>query len=333
MDLPLKHVTTTLSGSISVVRAVIVELEQDGLRGYGEAYEDKNLGIRVEEIAERIEKSRDQLSSYALADPYAFDRYISPFFGSNLPALCAVEMAACDLWGKLRSQPLWQIWRYDVSHLPLSSYSIGQDSVERAIEKFEEVPDWPLYRVELGNRNDIPLLEELRHRTKAPFRIDVSGNWTLNQALDYLAPLQDLGVELIEQPLPRHQWEQMKILKENSPIPIYADESCLNEEELERCAEYFHGVNLRPIRFGGMIQTRAMIAKAKALGLKTMIGNPVESTVAASAVAQFAPILDAIYIDGPLLIDKRVGLGVELDHGKIILPEEDGTGLHLPPRF
>lgn len=333
MDLPLKHVTTTLSGSISVVRAVIVELEQDGLRGYGEAYEDKNLRVTVEEMADRIERVRPQLTDYALADPIAFDRFIAPSFEKNLPALCAVEMAACDLWGKLRNRPLWKIWKHDPENIPLSSFTIGQDSLERAIEKFEETPDWPLYRIELGNKNDILLLEELRRRTDAPFRVDVAGGWTLSQALDYLAPLQELGVELIEQPLPADQWDQAAILRDNSPIPIYADESCLGDADIDRCVRSFDGVNLRPIRFGGMIQTRRAIAKAKALGLKTMIGNPVESSIAASAVAQFAPILDAVYLDGPLLIDKKIGVGVELDHGKIELPKGDGIGITFPNRF
>ena len=328
MDLPLRHVKTTPDGSVSVIRAIIVELEQDGLRGYGETYEDSALSTStVEQMTALLEKAREPLQHYALADPLAFDRYITPIFGEDRAALCALEMAGCDLWGKLRNRPLWKVWKYNPENLPLSSYTIGQDSLERALEKFDERPDWPLYRLELGMRDDLLLLEEIRKRTDAVLRVDVGGRWTLEQALDYLAPLQEFGVELIEQPLPPDQWERMAILKENSPIPIYADESCRTLDDLVRCAECFHGVNLRPLKFGGLFPTRMAIEKARALGLLTMIGNPVESTVAASAVAHFAPGLDAVYLDGPLLIDKKIGNGVELDTGKILLPKENGTGI------
>lgn len=328
MDLPLAHVKTTPVGTVSVVRAIIVELEQDGLRGYGEVCEDALLGTRVEELAESIEKIKPSLARYALADPLAFERFLEPLL-PILSARCAVEMAACDLWGKMRNRPLRQIWRFKAETLPLSSCTIGQDSLERALEKFEEIPDWPFYRLELGNRDDLLLLEELRRRTDARIRVDVAGGWSLEQALDYLAPLQEMGVEMIEQPLAPDAWDRMKILKENSPIPIYADESCRSIDDLAKCAGCFHGVNLKPMKFGGLFPTVRAIAQAKSLGLKTLIGSPVESTVAASIASQFAPALDDIYIDGPLQIDKQVGTGVELDHGKIIYPNENGSGVRF----
>lgn len=328
MDLPLAHVKTTPIGTVSVVRAIIVELEQDGLRGYGEVCEEAAQHTRVEALAESLEKIKEPLSRYALADPLAFERFIEPLV-PTAPARCAVEMAACDLWGKMRNRPLRNIWKFKSETLPLSSYTIGQDSLMRALEKFAEAPDWPIYRLELGNRDDLILLEELRRRTNARFRVDVNGGWTLEQALDYLAPLQEFGVEMIEQPLPPDAWDRMKILKENSPIPIYADESCRSFADLEKCADYFHGVNLKPAKFGGLFATVRAIAAAKSLGLKTMIGNPVESTVSASAVSQFAPAFDDIYIDGPQQIDKRVGIGVDLDRGQINYPKENGSGVRF----
>lgn len=329
MDLPLKHVKTTPSGTISVVRAVIVELEQDGLRGYGEVCEDTSLGTTVEAIASILERSKETLAHYALADPLAFVRFAEPMFAGNTSALCALETAACDLWGKMRNRPLWKIWKLDPNHLPLSSYTIGQDSFDRALEKFDEAFDWPIYRLEFGNSDDLVLLEELRKRTDAAFRIDVGGRWSLSQALDYLAPLQEYGVEMIEQPLAADAWDQMAILKDNSPIPIYADESCRSVADLPRCARCFDGVNLKPMKFGGLFATHRAIAQTKSLGLKTMIGSPVESSVAVAAASQFAPELDAIYLDGPLQIDKRIGIGVELNRGKILLSQENGTGIRF----
>lgn len=332
MDLPLKHVMTVLNSTISVVRAVIVELEQDGLRGYGEAYEDQQFGIKIENVAYALEHCREGLERYALADPVAFGRFISPVLQKIPAAQCALEMAACDLWGKLRNRPLWKIWDYQPEMTPLSSYTLGLDSLFRVMEKFEECPDWPIYRVKLGLHEDMEILRELRKRTNAIFRLDINGTWSLKKMLHNLDELQSLGVELIEQPLHYDDWEGMKILKEKCPIPIFADESCRCDADLERCADFFDGVNLKPVKFGGMYPTKIAIAKAKYLGLKTMIGNTIESSVAASAMSQFAPVVDFIYIDGPLLIDKKIGSGVQLDHGKILFSDENGTGIKFQYR-
>ena len=327
-DLSLKHVMMTGAGSVSFVRCVIVELEQDGIVGFGETYEDPAVHpLRADAMAEKIARLGPAVGGYALADPTAFDRFIAPVFQDDAASRCAVEMAACDLWGKIFGYPLRRLWRYRAAGPFYSSYTIGQDSPERALEKFEEIPDWPIYRVELAGRSDIPLLERLRQRTGARFYVDAGGNWSLSQALDYLPHLVRLGVELIEQPLPPGQWEEAKILKEHSPIPLYADESCLSIEDVGRCVGAFDGVNLRPIKFGGLLGTRRAIAAARAFGLKTMVGSPIETSVGASAAAQFAPILDAFYIDGPQQIDRRIGQGVELDHGRVCFSRLNGTGV------
>ncbi len=327
-DLNLKHVSMTAAGSVSVVRSVIVELEQDGIVGFGESCEDHAVHpMTADAMSEKIARIGPALKDYALADPTAFDRFITPMFQDDAASRCAVEMAACDLWGKIFGRPLRRLWKFCGAGPFYSSFTIGQDSPERALEKFEENPDWPIYRVELGGRGDIPLLEKLRDRTDARFYVDAAGSWGLSQALDYLPHLVRLGVELIEQPLPPDRWEEAKIFKSHSPIPVYADESCLSVEDVSRCVGAFDGVNLRPVKFGGLLGTRRAIGAARAFGLKTMVGSPVETSIGASAAAQFAPVLDALYIDGPRQIDRRIGQGVELDRGRICFSRLNGTGV------
>lgn len=335
MDLPLNHIMTVFHGTISVVRAVVVELEQDGLRGYGEACEDRHWDIHIDNMARALEACSEYTKDYALADPLAFCRHISPLFkgrfnsATEIAAFSAIEMAACDLWGKLRNTPLWRAWRFDQtpSKLPISSYTLGLDYLFRIIDKFDEQRDWPLYRVELGSHEDMTILRELRRRTDAPFRLDINGCWTEQQALEYMDELKTLNIELIEQPLHPDDWEGMKRLREVCPFPIIADESCRSEKDIKRCVGYFDGINLKPVKFGGMIPTLRAIEKTKALGMKTMIGNTIESSIAASAVSQFASRLDYVYLDGPLLIDKKIGAGVKLDRGQIIMSKENGIGI------
>lgn len=345
MDLPLKHVMTVFRGTISVVKTVVVELEQDGLRGYGEAYEDSHWGITLENMVRILESCREITNDYALADPIAFSCRIAEKFEkakdftnaqTARAAFTAIEMAACDLWGKLRITPLWRVWSrdphdpaqvYDLRDLPISSYTLGLDSLYRILEKFSEQPDWPLYRIKLGSHEDMTILRELRKRTDSQFRLDVNGCWTLQNALDYMDELKTLNIELIEQPLHPDDWEGMKRLREYCPFPIIADESCRCFEDIEKCQGYFDGINLKPVKFGGMIPTLRAIEKTRALGMKTMIGNTIESSIAASAVSQFAPRLDYVYLDGPLLVDKKVGCGVQLDKGRVVMSRENGIGV------
>ncbi len=331
-DLPLKHVMTVFRGTISRIRAINVELEQDGLKGFGEAYEDPHYGVSIEDMSLELEKCKSLVADYALADSVAFAKMISGVIKNNTPALAAIEMAACDLWGKLHDLPLWRIWRYDNQRpLPLSSYTLGLDSLYRILEKFSEQPDWPIYRVKLGSHDDMEILRELRKRTDAPFRLDVNGCWSCQKALEYLDELTTLNIELIEQPLHPDDVEGMKKFKKVCPIPLIADESCQTFEDIEKCVEFFDGVNLKPIKFGGLNPTRRAIAMAQKLNLKTMVGNTIESTIGASATAQFAYKVDYVYLDGPLLIDvdNIKETGVVVDRGVITLPHEGGTGVRL----
>ncbi len=332
LDLPLRHVAIVSGSTISGVRALAVELDQDGLRGYGEINENPRFGVNVEKTIGLLEKMKEKVSHYALADPCAFFRTIEEPLRENKSAQCALEMAACDLWGKLLNRPLWRLWELDVRNNPLSSYTLTLDSVYRILEKYEECPNWPIYRIKLGSTVDMDILRELRKRTESPFRVDVNGSWSLHQTLAVLDELKDLNVELIEQPLPQNNWEEMAVLHQRSPIPIIADESCQSTEDIKKCAECFDGVNLKPFKFGGLFPTLSAVGMAKELGLKTMIGTTFESTISASASSQFAPILDYIYIDGPLLIDKKLGNGVQLDNGKIVYPRENGTGIRFGER-
>ncbi len=347
-DLPLKHVMTVFRGTMTRIRTVIVELEQDGLVGYGEAYEDLHWEASIEDMVKILETFREKIGDYALADPQAFNFYLHKILANSgmfsnaasVAATTAIEMAACDLWGKLRNVPLWQVWGYgSLADLPASSFTLGLDSLYRMLEKFNEQPDWPLYRVKLGSRDDMEILKELRKHTNAPFRLDVNGCWTLQQATSYLDELEQLNIELIEQPLYWEDVEGMRELKKLCHIPLIADESCRSEADLEVCAELFDGVNLKPIKFGGLNATRRAIEKATSLGLKIMIGNTVESEIAASAISQFAPKINYIYIDGPLQVESQTaGLGFEngscvtLDKGKIKMSQENGAGYSLPIR-
>src|SRR5215469_11168376 len=110
VDLPLKHVFINARREVSIVRTVIVELEQDGLRGHGEVYEDSFYGVTVEDIYSQLDRCRETVDRYALADPVAFWHFLQPTLGNKPFTQCAIDCAAYDLWGKMRNRPLWKLW-------------------------------------------------------------------------------------------------------------------------------------------------------------------------------------------------------------------------------
>jgi L-alanine-DL-glutamate epimerase-like enolase superfamily enzyme len=311
-----------------------VELEQDGLRGHGEVHEDIFYGETIESMVGLLERCAELVSHYALADTVAFGRYIDALFGANYFARSAVDCAACDLWGKMKNRPLYKLWGLSTDNLPYSSYSIGLDSLERMSERFDEAPDWPYYRIKLGDSSDMQILEMLRKRTQVPFRVDVNGGWSVVTAIGYLERLRDFGVESIEQPLAPDDWEGMTKLrramkKAKIDIPIFADESWKTAKDIERCVGLFDGLNIKLAKCGGLTLARNVIAKARKLGFKLTSANSVESAVGVSAVAQLASLFDYIAVDGPLQIEKKVGIGVHVERGKLIFPKENGTGVRV----
>ncbi|MCL2004665.1 MAG: hypothetical protein FWG73_00730 [Planctomycetaceae bacterium] len=334
VDLPLKNVFITARREVSIIRAVVVELEQDGLRGHGEAYEDSAYGVTVEDIYAQLERCQSKIEDYALADPVAFWNHMKGTFQGHSFAQSAMDCAAYDLWGKMWNRPVWKLWGLSREAMPTSSRSLGIDSFERLGERFDAMPDWPFYRIKLGSRRDVETLRFLRARTKVPFFVDVNGGWTLDKAREMIEPLMKYGVEILEQPLNAYDFEGMETLKQEMKrkrcdIPVFADESWRTVDDFAKCAEVFDGVNIKLAKCGGLTPVREAIDKARGLGLKVAGANTVESTIGASAMAQIAPLLDYIGVDGPQLVDKKVGSGIRLDRGRILYPDEGGTGVRV----
>jgi L-alanine-DL-glutamate epimerase-like enolase superfamily enzyme len=238
-------------------------------------------------------------------------------------------VAAHDLWGKLRGQPLWQLWGLRIDRLPPSDYTLGIDSPEAMLSKLAEMPGFPVYKIKLGGPQDLEIVAALRRRSEAIFRVDVNCGWTAAETIAKAAALAALGVELIEQPLPPTHWDEMQKVFTRSPLPLVADESCRSLADMERCAGCFHGVNVKLAKCGGLAPARRMIDRARQLGLKVMLGCFTESTVNISAAAQLLPLVDYADLDGALLVANDVAVGVRIDRGRVVLPQGGGCGVAL----
>ncbi|RYF88820.1 MAG: dipeptide epimerase, partial [Chitinophagaceae bacterium] len=230
--------------------------------------------------------------------------------------------------GKLKRKQLHQLWSLDTATAPRTDYTIGIDSIEKMVAKMKEKP-WPIYKVKVGIPGDLEMVAALRKHTDAVLRVDANAGWTLEEALEKIPALKDLGVEFVEQPLAKDNWEGMKELYKQSPLPLFADEACVSQADVKKCYQHFHGINIKLTKCSGITPARNMITEAKSLGMQVMVGCMNESSVGTAAIAQLAPMLDHVDMDGPLLLARDIAAGVQFDNGKIIYNNEPGLGLTM----
>lgn len=330
IHLPLAHPFTIALGTTTVQHNLLVELRHDGESGYGEGASSHAWHLyTAESMRASLEEARPVIESGAFSTPEELWNRVHPVLGANPFALCALDQAAHDLWGKLLGAPVWKLWGLELKDLPLSDYTIGIDPVEKMVAKMKEFDGWPIYKIKLGTADDLAIVRELRRHTDAVFRIDANTSWTVGQTLENAPLMKELGVEFFEQPLPRDDWDGMRRLKADCVLPVIADESCQTEADVARCAGIFDGINIKLTKAGGLTPARRMIAEARELGLKVMVGCMTESSVGISAIAQLLPLLDHVDMDGAVLIAKDIATGVRLDHGRAVFPDENGNGVKL----
>lgn len=329
IHLPMRHPFTIALGTTFKQHNLLVELEQDGVIGYGEGASSHGYAFTAESMRAALESVASQIEADTLDSPSAFWDRMLPVLGHNRFALCALDQAANDLWGKLQGQPNWKLWGLELKNLPASDYTIGIDPIAKMVFKMNEFPGWPIYKIKLGTPNDLAIVRELRKHTDAVFRIDANTSWSVEQTIAFAPELKALGVEFIEQPLPADDWEGMGKVYQECVLPVIADESCLVEEDVARCRGYFHGVNIKLTKAGGQTPALRMVKAARQHGLSVMVGCMTESTVGISAIGQMLPLLDYVDMDGALLIAKDVASGVSLDHGRAVFPDENGNGVRL----
>ncbi len=328
-NLKFRHPFTISKGTKTHQPTLIVELEHMGWKGYGEAPAIAYYNIPVEKMVEDIERKKIMIEKFAFTEPDRYWHYLHHLFPQNNFLVCALDIAAWDMYAKMKRKPLNQFWKQtDEPTIPLTDYTIGIDTIEKMVAKMKERP-WPIYKIKVGTADDIAIVKALRKETDAVFRVDANAAWSLETALKLIPQLKDLGVELVEQPLVKDNWEGMKILYKESVLPLFADEACVVENDVELCKDHFHGINIKLTKCSGITPALRMIKKARELDMKVMIGCMNESTVGSAAIAHLASLIDHVDMDGPLLLEEDVATGVDYDYGKVIFGNGNGLGIQF----
>jgi len=332
-ELKLRHVFTVATYSRSTTPDVQVELEYDGVIGYGEAsmppYLQKELGT-VDSVLAFLKKVQEHIGQFD--DPFKMEEilaYVDSLSESDAAAKAAVDIALHDLVGKLLQAPWYKIWGLDKDKAPSTTFTIGIDTPEVVKEKTRECAEqFNILKVKLGRDNDKEMIETIRSVTDLPIAIDANQGWKDRQyALDMIHWLKEKGIVMIEQPMPKEQIDDLAWVSERSPLPVFADESVQRLKDVAALKGVFTGINIKLMKCTGLREAWKMMTLARALGMKVMVGCMTETSCACSAAAQLSPAVDFADLDGNLLIANDRFKGMEVVKGKITLPDLPGIGV------
>lgn len=328
-NLPFEYPFTISNGRTKTHQpALLVALQLGPFTGLGEAPAIAYYDITVEKMIADLEAKRAMVEKFAFTEPDRYWHYLHHLFPSNPFLVCALDMAAWDMYGKMKGKPLYQLWNTKWENNPVCDYTIGIDTIDKMVNKMKAKP-WPVYKIKLGTEEDIDIIKALRSHTDAIFRIDANAGWTLDEALVKIPLLKELGVEFIEQPLAKDNWDGMKVLFEKSVLPLFADESCVFEQDVKKCLHHFHGINIKLTKCSGITPALRMIQEARTLGMQVMMGSMNECSIGSAAIAQFLPQLDYVDMDGPLLLKEDAATGIRFDFGKVSISDAPGLGITL----
>jgi L-Ala-D/L-Glu epimerase len=321
--LPLAEPFVIARSTTEVADVVWVELEHEGVTGYGEAAPIERYTETPWSALEYAEQANGLLGD----DPFAIDEIMSRLPESECAARAAIDAALHDLCGKLAGLPVWRLLglrRFG----PPTSWTIGLGDPDEMARKAEKASHFKSLKLKLGGRDglDVDRVAAVRNVWDGLIRVDVNEYWTLDEALDALPRLAELGVDYCEQPLRARDPAGVE-LKRRSSIPIYVDEDCHTLEDVRECAEDAHGINIKLAKSGGIREAVRMVHAARALGLKVMLGCMVESGLGIAAGASIASLFDHVDLDGNILLREDPWPGVQLVDGVQLPAESPGLGV------
>lgn len=325
-ELKLRHAFNLARNSRTTTPDVLVQLEYDGIVGYGEASMPPYLGESIESVT----KFLGNLDLGQFNDPFRIEEILSYVDGTapdNRAAKASVDIALHDLLGKIMGQPWYKIWGLSPEKTPNTSFTIGIDKADVVRQKVDEAAPYKVIKVKMGLDNDRELVEIIRSKTDKPLCVDANQGWTdKEKALDMCHWLKERGCMFVEQPFDKKMIDETAWLRERSPLPIIADEFCQRIPDVMRAYQVYDGINIKLMKSTGLHEAYKMAVLAKSLGMKLMIGCMTETSCAISAAAQLAPMADWVDLDGNLLIANDSFDGVKVVDGKITLTDKPGIG-------
>ena len=310
----------------------LVRLEHEGDSGSGEAAPSRRYG----ETAATVKAALDELLPLLGDDPYALEPIEARMNGllwQNASAKAAVSMALHDLLGRRHRLPLYRWLGLDLARVPPTSFTIGIDTPEAMRARVAEAERYPILKIKLGFEGDVDVLETIRGLTAKPIRVDANEGWTRAGALSRLPRLEELGVELLEQPVPAADLDGLAAVSAATSIPVVADESCRTSADLAPLQGVVDVVNVKLAKCGSIREAVRTMEAARALHFGVFLGCMVESSLGIAAAAHLSPLADHVDLDGHLLLADDPFTGLSFEDGRV-LPDREAAGLGvavMPP--
>ena len=317
------HPFTIARGSEDVAHTAVFRLNATEGEGIGEA-------VPIARYNESVQSVIAYFNEHPLRsdDPFLFDVLLHD--GIPPAARCGLDLALHDLLGRVCGQPLYRLLGLDPAATPVTSFTIGIGERELTLQKIAPLRDHPILKIKVGARSareEIETIEAIRDVYTGTIRIDANEGWTAQTAVEILREMERFEIEFCEQPIPAGHPEELRYVRDHSPIPIVTDEDSLTAADLPRLLGCVDGVNVKLAKTGGIRGALAMIHTARALGFKVMLGCMVESQISASAAAHLSPLVDWADIDGPFLVKSDPFEGIRYANGKIVLNDAPGLGV------
>lgn len=328
IKLELQHAWVISRGAAEFKENVFVHYERDGLTGIGEAGHLTAAGQTAEQTLAGIQKL---MSFYEQLEPSAFASVpgqTKKVVDATPPAQAAMEMALLDWVGKKRGLPLHKLLGVNPQREVFTSFSIGLDTPEVMQKKAREAGAYRILKVKLGRENDEEIIRTLRAVTDKPIRVDANEGWRDKEtAIRKIEWLERQGIELVEQPLPRHLVEDNRWLKERTRLPLVADEAVHTTEDIPSIIGAYSGINIKIMKAGGVLEALRMFTLAKKHDLDAMIGCMIESSVAITAAVHLQALARWADLDGNLLLKRDPYQGATFADGRWLVPNAPGLGV------
>ena len=328
-ELKLRHAFNLAKYSRTTTPDVQVQIELDGIVGYGEASMPPYLGESVESVCKFL--SQVDLSQFS--DPFRMEEildYVDGIAPNNRAAKASIDIALHDLLGKIMGQPWYKIWGLSPEKAPNTSFTIGIDKADVVRQKVLEAEPYKVLKVKMGLDNDKELVEIIRSMTDRPICVDANQGWSdKHKALEMIEWLYDKNCLFVEQPMPKEMLDETAWLREHSNLPIIADEAFQRLGDIKRFHGVYDGINIKLMKSTGLHEAYQMVTLARALDMKIMVGCMTETSCAVTAAAQISPLVDWADLDGNLLIANDRFDGIKIVNGQVTIPDRPGIGVKL----
>jgi len=318
------HTRRTFSiarSSADAFERVVFEIEAEGVKGRGEAAPSAYYGQVASGVAVALEH-------VAIKDPWDIEGTLARNVRLPPSALAALDNALHDLAARRLGVPVYRLLGLAKPE-PVSAYTLGIADRETTVADAERLREFPILKVKVGGWGDVETLRAVREASGADLWVDANEAFSPEAAIDVVAELKEMGVRMIEQPVPASAGPGAlgRVTEAASPVPVIADESSIDARDVPALAGYVSGVNVKLAKCGGIRSALKMIHTARAHGMLVMLGCMVETSLGIAAAAHLSGLVDFVDLDGAVLLADDPYSGPTYANGRILLSEEPGFGV------